>query len=180
MLTNFRENLNESISDGDSPTKRMTRLRARGGVRDKPPIIDEDEDDFFAPVVRKRKAQTSRKPPGEGATRKEKVDRPRKEHVDKEQERIDMERDVTTDENSLYFIVRHSKSPIASIVDDWIEQYKINRDRALIALLQFFINASGCKGKIPEDTEHPMDHTAVIRKMTEEFDEVRNFLIYQM
>ncbi|KAM7358049.1 stromal antigen [Cochliomyia hominivorax] len=165
------ENLNDSISDGDSPTKRMTRLRARGGVRDKPPIIDEDEDDFFAPVVRKRKAQAPRKPPGEGAGRKEKIERPRKEHVDKEQERIDMERDVTTDENSLYFIVRHSKSPIASIVDDWIEQYKINRDTALIALLQFFINASGCKGKIPEDTEHPMDHTAVIRKMTEEFDE---------
>ncbi|XP_023305203.2 cohesin subunit SA-1 isoform X2 [Lucilia cuprina] len=165
------ENLNDSISDGDSPTKRMTRLRARGGVRDKPPIIDEDEDDFFAPVVRKRKAQAPRKPPGEGTGRREKIDRPRKEHIDKEQERIDMERDVTTDENSLYFIVRHSKSPIASIVDDWIEQYKINRDTALIALLQFFINASGCKGKIPEDTEHPMDHTAVIRKMTEEFDE---------
>lgn len=165
----YSENVNESISDGDSPTKRMTRLRARGGVRDKPPIIDEDEDDFWAPVVRKKKPEKVRKPPGE---RREKVDRPRKEHMDKEQERIDMERDVTTDETSLYFIVRHSKSPIASIVDDWIEQYKVNRDTALIALLQFFINASGCKGKIPEDTEHPMDHTAVIRKMTEEFDEV--------
>lgn len=151
----------------------MTRLRARGGVRDKPPIIDEDEEDFFAPVVaRKRKPAAPRKPPGEGGERRPRVDRPRKEHIDKEQERIDMERDVTTDENSLYFIVRHSKSPIASIVDDWIEQYKMNRDTALIALLQFFINASGCKGKIPEDTEHPMDHTAVIRKMTEEFDEV--------
>uniref|UniRef100_T1PK51 STAG domain protein n=1 Tax=Musca domestica TaxID=7370 RepID=T1PK51_MUSDO len=162
------ENVNDSISDGDSPTKRMTRLRARGGVRDKPPIIDEDEDDFWAPVVRKKKQEKPKKPPGE---RREKPERQRKEHIDKEQERIDMERDVTTDENSLYFIVRHSKSPIMNIVDDWIEQYKVNRDTALIALLQFFINASGCKGKIPEDTEHPMDHTAVIRKMTEEFDE---------
>lgn len=166
----FRENVNDSISDGDSPTKRMTRLRARGGVRDKPPIIDEDEDDFWAPVVRKKKQEKPKKPPGE---RREKPERQRKEHIDKEQERIDMERDVTTDENSLYFIVRHSKSPIMNIVDDWIEQYKVNRDTALIALLQFFINASGCKGKIPEDTEHPMDHTAVIRKMTEEFDEVK-------
>lgn len=38
--------------------------------------------------------------------------------------------------------------------------------------MQFFINASGCKGKISEDMPHPMEHTAVIRKMTEEFDEV--------
>lgn len=162
------EALNESTSDGDSPMKRMTRLRARGGIRDKPPIIDDDEDDFFAPVARKRKQPGPRKPPGE---RRERVERPRKEHIEKEQERVDMERDVTTDENSLYFIVRHSKSAIASIVDDWIEKYKENRDSALIALMQFFINASGCKGKISEDMPHPMEHTAVIRKMTEEFDE---------
>lgn len=90
--------------------KRMTRLRARGGIRDKPPIIDDDEDDFFAPVARKRKQPGPRKQPGE---RRERVDRPRKDHIEKEQERVDMERDVTTDENSLYFIVRHSKSAIA-------------------------------------------------------------------
>uniref|UniRef100_A0A1A9X0J4 SCD domain-containing protein n=1 Tax=Glossina brevipalpis TaxID=37001 RepID=A0A1A9X0J4_9MUSC len=159
---------NESVSDGDSPNKRMTRLRARGGVRDKPPIIDDDEDDFFAPIVRKRKHPAPKKPPAE---RRERVERPRKEHVEKEQERIDIERDVTTDESSLYFIVRHSKLHIATIVEDWIEQYKQNRDSALIALMQFFINASGCKGKISEDMQHPMEHTAVIRKMTEEFDE---------
>lgn len=89
----------------------MTRLRARGGVRDKPPIIDDDEDEFFAPVARKRKTPATRKPPAE---RKERVERPRKEPVDKgHHERIDHEREITTDENSLYHIVRHSKNPIA-------------------------------------------------------------------
>lgn len=101
---------NESTSDVDSPTKRMTRLRARGGVRDKPPIIDDDEDDFFTPAVRKRKPAISRKAAGE---RRERVERPRKEHLEKENERFDIEREVTTDENSLYFIVRHSKAAIA-------------------------------------------------------------------
>lgn len=37
--------------------------------------------------------------------------------------------------------------------------------------MQFFINASGCKGKISEDIQYPVDHTAIIRRMTEEFDE---------
>ncbi|XP_017860100.1 PREDICTED: cohesin subunit SA-1 [Drosophila arizonae] len=161
--------LNESTSDADSPTKRMTRLRARGGVRDKPPIIDDDEDEFFAPVSRKRKTPQTRKPPAE---RKERIERPRKEPVEKaHHERIDNEREITTDENSLYYIVRHSKNPIASIVDQWIGQYKANRETALVALMQFFINASGCKGKISEDIQYPVDHTAIIRRMTEEFDE---------
>lgn len=113
--------LNESASDADSPTKRMTRLRARGGVRDKPPIIDDDEDEFFAPVSRKRKTPQTRKPPAE---RKERIERPRKEPVEKaHHERIDNEREITTDENSLYYIVRHSKNPIAV---SHIHIYKIN------------------------------------------------------
>lgn len=37
--------------------------------------------------------------------------------------------------------------------------------------MQFFINASGCKGKINVDAPNQMDHIQVIRQMTEEFDE---------
>lgn len=66
------DHLNESYSDqgeGESPVKggRMTRLRARGGIRDRPPIIDDDDDEIFrvAPpvqTIRKRKAGAGRKP----------------------------------------------------------------------------------------------------------------------
>jgi len=57
-------------------------------------------------------------------------------------------------------------------VDDWIESYKVNRDAALLSLMQFFINASGCKGKITSSMQASMEHAAIIRRMTEEFDEV--------
>ncbi|GAB0097039.1 SA [Sergentomyia squamirostris] len=176
MEATFNEQMNESESDhgGDSessPSKpgRMTRLRARGGVRDKPPIIDDDIDDLIEPTVKKRKQYTKhvKKAPAEPRERIEREPRERQERVkDPEKET----RDVTTDETSLYYIVRHSKSAIATIVDDWISSYKVERETALIALMQFFINASGCKGKI--DHQLPsIDHTATIRKMTEEFDE---------
>lgn len=191
--------MNESFSDPGaesdlSPTKeggRMTRLRARGGVRDRPPIIDEDDEELFQvapPIV----ARTKRKP----AVRKqpvERVEKPEKERVEKPTSAVDRERDVTSDENSLYFIVRHSKAAISvsdykntfcfpfidmffflipqSIVDDWIEQYKVDRRNALLHLMQFFINASGCKGRITLEMQTSMEHTAIIRKMTEEFDE---------
>jgi cohesin complex subunit SA-1/2 len=58
------------------------------------------------------------------------------------------------------------------VVDDWIERYKAERGSALLSLMQFFINASGCKGKITEEMQEEMEHAKVIRKMTEEFDEV--------
>ncbi|XP_037947666.1 histone-lysine N-methyltransferase SETMAR-like [Teleopsis dalmanni] len=65
---------------------------------------------FESGPISKKPRQSRTKPPGE---KRERAERPRKEHAEKEQERIDIERDVTTDENSLYFIVRHSKAAIA-------------------------------------------------------------------
>lgn len=72
VVSGSSDHLNESYSDqgeGESPVKggRMTRLRARGGIRDRPPIIDDDDDDIFRVVpptqtIRKRKAGAGRKP----------------------------------------------------------------------------------------------------------------------
>lgn len=42
-----------------------------------------------------------------------------------------------------------------------------------MVLMQFFINASGCKGRITPEISF-MEHTVIIRKMTEEFDEVNS------
>lgn len=78
---------------------------------------------------------------------------------------------MAEDENSLYFIIRQGRISLQAIVDDWIESYKVNRDAALLSLMQFFINASGCKGKITSSMQASMEHAAIIRKMTEEFDE---------
>ncbi|XP_059620439.1 cohesin subunit SA-1 [Phlebotomus argentipes] len=177
MEASFNEQMAEraeSESDhGDSeasPNKsgRMTRLRARGGVRDKPPIIDDDIDDLIAPPVVKKRKQYTKQPKRAPAEPRERVEREPRERVATATEKET--RDVTTDESSLYYIVRHSKSSIATIVDDWISKYKVDKETALIDLMQFFINASGCKGKI--DHQLPaMDHTSTIRKMTEEFDE---------
>lgn len=35
-----------------------------------------------------------------------------------------------------------------SVVDDWIESYKQDRDMALLDLINFFIQCSGCKGEV--------------------------------
>ncbi|XP_041987084.1 cohesin subunit SA-1 [Aricia agestis] len=74
------------------------------------------------------------------------------------------------DENSLYNILRFNKTDISQVVDMWIEEYKTNRESALVQLMQFFINSSGCRGKVTPDMAQ-MDHTLIIKKMTQEFDE---------
>lgn len=78
---------------------------------------------------------------------------------------------VSEDESSLYFILRNGRASIQATVDDWIETYKASRDGALLSLMQFFIHASGCKGKITPEMQVNMEHAGIIRKMTEEFDE---------
>lgn len=72
---------------------------------------------------------------------------------------------------SLFEIVKAGRAALQSVVDDWIENYKSDRDSSLLELIQFFIQCSGCKGKITPHMYANMEHAEIIRKMTEEFDE---------
>lgn len=58
------------------------------------------------------------------------------------------------------------------MVDDWIEAYKNDRDMALLDLINFFIQCSGCKGVVSGEMFRNMQNSEIIRRMTEEFDEV--------
>ena len=75
------------------------------------------------------------------------------------------------DESSLYFVIRNGKASLQTIVDEWIDAYKVDRDSALLGLMQFFISASGCRGRITAEMQANMEHADIIRTMTEEFEE---------
>jgi len=75
------------------------------------------------------------------------------------------------DESSLYFIIRNGKASLQSVVDDWIDNYKSDRETALLALMQFFISAAGCRGRITPEMQRSMEHAEIIRQMTDEFEE---------
>ncbi|XP_067853229.1 cohesin subunit SA-2 isoform X2 [Heptranchias perlo] len=75
-------------------------------------------------------------------------------------------------ENMMLFeVVKLGKSAMQSVVDDWIESYKHDRDIALLDLINFFIQCSGCKGVVTGEMFRHMQNSEIIRKMTEEFDE---------
>ncbi|XP_034034578.1 cohesin subunit SA-2-like isoform X2 [Thalassophryne amazonica] len=72
---------------------------------------------------------------------------------------------------SLFEVVKLGKSATQSVVDDWIEAYKNDRDVALLDLINFFIQCSGCKGAVSAEMFRHMQNSEIIRRMTEEFDE---------
>ncbi|XP_051556683.1 cohesin subunit SA-1-like isoform X2 [Myxocyprinus asiaticus] len=72
---------------------------------------------------------------------------------------------------TLFEVVKQGKSAMQSVVDDWIESYKQDRDIALLDLINFFIQCSGCKGTVRIEMFRNMQNAEIIRKMTEEFDE---------
>uniref|UniRef100_A0A8C3G9H6 Cohesin subunit SA n=1 Tax=Cyclopterus lumpus TaxID=8103 RepID=A0A8C3G9H6_CYCLU len=75
-------------------------------------------------------------------------------------------------ENMMLFeVVKLGRSAMQSVVDDWIESYKHDRDVALLDLINFFIQCSGCKGVVSGEMFRNMQNSEIIRRMTEEFDE---------
>ena len=66
------------------------------------------------------------------------------------------------------------KTNIQVLVDQWIDSYQANRDEALIELMQFFLDSSGCKGKLTQTMYLKMEHVDMLRTMTEHFDEVNH------
>uniref|UniRef100_A0A7N6FHQ7 Cohesin subunit SA n=1 Tax=Anabas testudineus TaxID=64144 RepID=A0A7N6FHQ7_ANATE len=75
-------------------------------------------------------------------------------------------------ENMMLFeVVKLGRSAMQSVVDDWIESYKHDRDGALLDLINFFIQCSGCKGVVSGEMFRNMQNSEIIRRMTEEFDE---------
>ncbi|XP_044288872.1 cohesin subunit SA-2-like isoform X3 [Varanus komodoensis] len=71
---------------------------------------------------------------------------------------------------TLFEVISLGKSAIQSVVDDWVEAYKTDRDVALLDLINFFIQCSGCQGMVTAEMFHNFQNSEVMEKMTEAFD----------
>jgi hypothetical protein len=77
-----------------------------------------------------------------------------------------------SEEKGYFHHLLTGKTNIQVLVDQWIDSYQANRDEALIELMQFFLDSSGCKGKLTQAMYLKMEHVDMLRAMTEHFDEV--------
>ncbi|XP_069731973.1 cohesin subunit SA-2-like isoform X2 [Phaenicophaeus curvirostris] len=72
---------------------------------------------------------------------------------------------------TLFEVVSMGKRAMQSVVDDWVEAYKQDRNVALLDLINFFIQCSGCQGMVTAEMFQSLHEKDVMRKMTETFDE---------
>ncbi|XP_015706727.1 cohesin subunit SA-2-like isoform X1 [Coturnix japonica] len=82
---------------------------------------------------------------------------------------------------TLFEVVSMGKRAMQSVVDDWVEAYKQDRNVALLDLINFFIQCSGCQGMVTAEmfqnshkrdgNKIPSNRMDVMQKMTETFDE---------
>ncbi|XP_026698266.1 cohesin subunit SA-2-like isoform X2 [Athene cunicularia] len=84
---------------------------------------------------------------------------------------------------TLFEVVNIGKRAMQSVVDDWIEAYKQDRNVALLDLINFFIQCSGCQGMVTAEMIQSLHKKDIIQKMTETFDEetglqYKKFMVY--
>ncbi|XP_063069695.1 cohesin subunit SA-2 isoform X2 [Engraulis encrasicolus] len=71
---------------------------------------------------------------------------------------------------TLFEVVTMELPAIQPVVDEWIEAYAVDRDTALLDLISFFIQCSGCKGLVTAEMFQSRD-IDVMSKMKEDVDE---------
>ncbi|XP_075056168.1 cohesin subunit SA-2-like isoform X2 [Mixophyes fleayi] len=77
----------------------------------------------------------------------------------------------TAEAVTLFEVVSIGKKAIQSVVDDWIEAYQSDRDAALLDLVNFYIQCSGCQGVVTAELFQNPKNRDIMQKLTEEFDE---------
>jgi hypothetical protein len=142
---------------------------------------EDEEEEEFQPKAASR-GRTTTTPGGRGRGRPSRTGRKTSGTVDDDS----METSSVTTGNNTTFAAGHSeekgyfhhllagKTNIQVLVDQWIDSYQANRDEALIELMQFFLDSSGCKGKLTQTMYLKMEHVDMLRAMTEHFDEVKS------
>lgn len=142
---------------------------------------DDDEEEEFQPKAAAR-GRTTNTPAGRGRGRASRTGRKTSATVNQGDD-DEMETTSVTTGNETTFVGQHSeekgyfhhllagKTNIQVLVDQWIDSYQANRDEALIELMQFFLDSSGCKGKLTQTMYLKMEHVDMLRAMTEHFDE---------
>lgn len=74
-------------------------------------------------------------------------------------------------DNRLFDAVKNGRGDFQRLADGWIEQYKEDRNGAIIELLNFIVRSSGCNGRVTQQMRETMDTVVLIRSLIDDFDD---------
>ncbi|XP_050194875.1 LOW QUALITY PROTEIN: cohesin subunit SA-3-like [Myiozetetes cayanensis] len=75
------------------------------------------------------------------------------------------------EENSLFQAVLSGKAAVETLVDEWLELYKRDRESGLLELLNFIVRACGCRGVVTPEMFRELQNSQIIQQLTEKFKE---------
>ncbi|CAN8178588.1 unnamed protein product, partial [Coccothraustes coccothraustes] len=121
---------------------------------------DSDSGSDFEASLRPR----SKRGPPRGAARAPKRSRlSREDGGDPEQNSVE--------QNSLYEAVFSGKVATETLVDEWLEWYRRDREGAFLELLNFTVRSCGCRGVVTPEMFRELQNSEIIRRLTETFQE---------
>ena len=63
---------------------------------------------------------------------------------------------------------------VKPVLSEWIKRYEADADKAMLELIQFFVECCGCKASISMEQYQESTTSDAIRSLTENFAEARN------
>lgn len=73
--------------------------------------------------------------------------------------------------DDIYNAVLSGKSAMVTVVDEWFDTYKQSREAGLLVLVNFIVQACGCKGVVTREMFSSMQNADIISTLTKEFNE---------
>ncbi|XP_064557722.1 cohesin subunit SA-3-like, partial [Zonotrichia leucophrys gambelii] len=75
------------------------------------------------------------------------------------------------EQNSLFEAVFSGKAATETLVDEWLERYRRDREGAFLELLNFTVRSCGCRGVVTPEMFRELQNSEIIRRLTETFQE---------
>ncbi|XP_009472341.1 PREDICTED: cohesin subunit SA-3 [Nipponia nippon] len=75
------------------------------------------------------------------------------------------------EQNTLFEAIRSAKIAVETVVDDWLETYKQDRETGFLELVNFIIRSCGCRGVVTPEMFRHLQNSEIIQQLTEKFDE---------
>ncbi|XP_061439714.1 cohesin subunit SA-3 isoform X2 [Rhineura floridana] len=73
--------------------------------------------------------------------------------------------------SDLFEVVKLGRSATESVVDDWLESYKKDRESGFLELFNFLVRSCGCRGEVTLGMLKGLQNSEIIQQLTESFDE---------
>ncbi|CAJ1058981.1 cohesin subunit SA-1 [Xyrichtys novacula] len=77
--------------------------------------------------------------------------------------------DISAEE--IYDAVCSGKTAMVTVVDEWLDSYKRNREAGLLVLINFIVRSCGCKAVVTREMFDMMQNAEIISTLTKEFNE---------